>query len=493
MLDKVFIGPRAGRLETGRPPDPVSRVTLRRDGQTAYTAGDDTGRHVEKDVPWASQAMAEKLLARLRAVEYRPFRAEDALADPAAEVGDGVTVGGVYSVLAKADITFDGLYSADIAAPGGDEVEDEYPYKSRARRQSERELARIRSSITKTAERITLLVENEVEGLSGRLELTAKSLTAEIKDTREGLTSKIEQTASSLTTQINNTQSGLNSKIEQTAASIQTQVNGLDNAYSSLRQTVNSISLGVYNGDSSSTITLYRDNVAIASQNISFRGMVTFDDLNGNHGTTIDGGAINTNTLQLNSLYGNYIYLRDARGNIGAEFNIGAASSAADRCEMWARAIMLATNGGHIYLDARNATLEIGDYNVQAGANVIPNRANMFSCGSYGFPWADVYSQDGTIQASDRAGKKEVEYDMDRYSGLFDRLRPCSFLRVNGTSGRRHHGFIAQEVKEALEAEGLTGMDFAGYAEWDGGCGLRYGEIIAMLVHEVQRLKKKGT
>lgn len=250
--------------------------------------------------------------------------------------------------------------------------------------------------------------------------------------------------------------------------------------------------MGVYNGDSSSTITLYRDNIAIASQNISFRGMVTFDDLNGNHGTTIDGGAINTNTLQLNSLYGNYIYLRDARGNIGAEFNIGAASSAADRCEMWARAIMLATNGGHIYLDARNATLEIGDYNVQAGANVIPNRANMFSCGSYGFPWADVYSQDGTIQASDRAGKTEVEYDMDRYSGLFDRLRPCSFLRVNGTSGRRHHGFIAQEVKEALEAEGLTGMDFAGYAEWDGGCGLRYGEIIAMLVHEVQRLKKKG-
>ena len=217
MLDKVFIGPRAGRLETGRPPDPVSRVTLRRDGQTAYTAGDDTGRHVEKDVPWASQAMAEKLLARLRAVEYRPFRAEDALADPAAEVGDGVTVGGVYSVLAKADITFDGLYSADIAAPGGDEAEEEYPYKSQARRQSERELARIRSSITKTAERITLLVENEVEGLSGRLELTAKSLTAEIKDTREGLTSKIEQTASSLTTQINNTQSGLNSKIEQTA------------------------------------------------------------------------------------------------------------------------------------------------------------------------------------------------------------------------------------------------------------------------------------
>lgn len=490
MSDKFFVGLDLTSAEDNGTHRPISRVTLLLDNENAVTAGDDTGVELLADCPHATQEMAAAILAQVKGHQYQMFSAEDAALDPSAELGDGITAGGIYSVISR--LSDDGSGYAGVSAPGEAELEDEYPTGGPMTKEFNRKVSMVRSQITKTAERITLLVENEVEGLSGRLELTAKSLTAEIKDTREGLNSKIEQTASSLTTQINNTQSGLNSKIEQTAASIQTQVNGLDNAYSSLRQTVNSISLGVYNGDSSSTITLYRDNVAIASQNISFRGMVTFDDLNGNHGTTIDGGAINTNTLQLNSLYGNYIYLRDARGNIGAEFNIGAASSAADRCEMWARAIMLATNGGHIYLDARNATLEIGDYNVQAGANVIPNRANMFSCGSYGFPWADVYSQDGTIQASDRAGKTEVEYDMDRYSGLFDRLRPCSFLRVNGTSGRRHHGFIAQEVKEALEAEGLTGMDFAGYAEWDGGCGLRYGEIIAMLVHEVQQLKKKG-
>ena len=490
MSDKFFVGLDLTSAEDNGTHRPISRVTLLLDNENAVTAGDDTGVELLADCPHATQEMAAAILAQVKGHQYQMFSAEDAALDPSAELGDGITAGGIYSVISR--LSDDGSGYAGVSAPGEAELEDEYPTGGPMTKEFNRKVSMVRSQITKTAERITLLVENEVEGLSGRLELTTKSLTAEIKDTREGLTSKIEQTASSLTTQINNTQSGLNSKIEQTAASIQTQVNGLDNAYSSLRQTVNSISLGVYNGDSSSTITLYRDNIAIASQNISFRGMVTFDDLNGNHGTTIDGGAINTNTLQLNSLYGNYIYLRDAQGNIGAEFNIGAASSASDRCEMWARAIMLATNGGHIFLDARNATLEIGDYNVQAGANVIPNRANMFSCGSYGFPWADVYSQDGTIQASDRAGKKEVEYDMDRYSGLFDRLRPCSFLRVNGTNGRRHHGFIAQEVKEALEAEGLTGMDFAGYTEWDGGCGLRYGEIIAMLVHEVQQLKKKG-
>lgn len=490
MSDKFFVGLDLTSVEDNGTHRPISRVTLLLDNENAVTAGDDTGVELLADCPHATQEMAAAILAQVKGHQYQMFSAEDAALDPSAELGDGITAGGIYSVISR--LSDDGSGYAGVSAPGEAELEDKYPTGGPMTKEFNRKVSMVRSQITKTAERITLLVENEVEGLSGRLELTAKSLTAEIKDTREGLTSRIEQTASSLTTQINNTQSGLNSKIEQTASSIQTQVNGLNNSYSSLSQTVNSISLGVYNGDSSSTITLYRDNVAIASQNISFRGMVTIDDLNGNRGTIINGGAIDTDTLQLNSLYGNYIYLRDARGNIGAEFNIGAASSAADRCEMWARAIMLATNGGHIFLDARNATLEIGDYNVQAGANVIPNRANMFSCGSYGFPWADVYSQDGTIQASDRAGKKEVEYDMDRYSGLFDRLRPCSFLRVNGTSGRRHHGFIAQEVKEALEAEGLTGMDFAGYAEWDGGCGLRYGEIIAMLVHEVQRLKKKG-
>mgnify|MGYP002508214851 CR=1 FL=1 len=46
------------------------------------------------------------------------------------------------------------------------------------------------------------------------------------------------------------------------------------------------------------------------------------------------------------------------------------------------------------------------------------------------FPWSDIYSTDGTVSSSDRRGKKEVDYGMGRYSGLFDRssiLFPISF------------------------------------------------------------------
>ena len=474
-MGKVFVGARVSRLDTGTPPERVSRVTLAVDGDNVYTAGDDTGRTVEKRLPWATQAMAESVLRRLQGVTYLPFSGEDALLDPAAEIGDGVTAGGIYSVLARADVTFDGLYSADIAAPGGDEVEDEYPYKSRAQRQSERELARIRSSITKTAERITLLVENEVEGLEGQLELTA----------------------SSLTTQINNTQSGLNSKIEQTAASIQTQINGLANAYSTISQTVDSISLGVFNGQESSTISLYMNGIAIQSEEISFSGMVTFNDLSGDRGTIIDGGAIDTNTLRLNSLYGNYIYINDARGReAGMISATGSSSYDWQKMKFSSGAIEITATPGDLYLSgggAYYATLQLGNGHAAIGGDCIPNSSGRYSCGSSAFPWSDVYADNDAIVTSDLTKKKDVSGDLSAYDRFFDALRPIQYRLENGKSGRVHLGLGAQDVERALEEAGLSGMDFGGFVKSpreDGGFdyALRYGEFIPMCIARIQEL-----
>lgn len=356
---------------------------------------------------------------------------------------------------------------------------------------------------------------SDAEGNITSLQVAAKGLSSQVKDAQgnisslqqtataiqstvsnqAGQISSLQQTATAIQTRVSSAEGNI-STLAQTASSIQTAVSNQAGQLTSIRQSVDSISLGVYNGDASSTIFLYKDGIAVSSQNVSFTGMVSFNDLSGAGRSVIYGGNILTDSLYLDSLHGDNVYLYNRYGGIGAEFRIGNASSAYDRCELWARAIMLGTNGGHIYLDSGAGTLEVGDYNVQANANVIPNRPNMFSCGSYAFPWADVYSQDGTVSSSDGRGKKDVDYDMGRYSGLFDRLRPCSFLRTNGTSGRRHHGFIAQEVREALEAEGMTGKDFAGYVDWEDGedqygYGLRYEEMIAMIVYEVQEIKKK--
>lgn len=506
MLDKTFIGQRVSRLDIGRAPEPVSRVTLVVDGETSYTAGDDTGRTIEKTVPWATQIMAESVLRRLQGITYRPFDGTDALLDPAAEVGDGITIGGVYSTLAKADVTYDGLYTADIAAPGGSEIEDEYPYKSRSQREAARELAKIRSSITKTAERITLLVENEVEGLRGELTLTAESLTAQIENTEKGLNGKLELTAESFEVAISQTNGNV-STLSQTVDGISSTVETQGGAISTISQRVESISLKVTNGESSSTIALYKDGIAMEGQTISFTGMVTFNDINGNHGTTIDGGAIDTNTLKLNALHGDIIYLYNSEHDMNpwigasAEIKIGNASSSYDRFELSARSIYLEAWQGDLFLSSNSgAEVQLGGgadgVHVAITGNLIPNSDSRYSCGASWFRWVDVYATNGTIVTSDRTQKKDISYDLDRYGALFDRLRPVSYKLINGQSGRTHLGLIAQDVEAALGECGLTDMDFAGLIRSpreDGGYdyALRYGEIIAMLIREVQELKRR--
>lgn len=73
MLDRVFVGQKVSRLDVRAPSAPVSRVTLVVDGESSYTAGDDSGRTIEKNLPWATQAMAESVLRCLQDVTYRPF------------------------------------------------------------------------------------------------------------------------------------------------------------------------------------------------------------------------------------------------------------------------------------------------------------------------------------------------------------------------------------------------------------------------------------
>lgn len=513
-MGKVFVGSRVSKLDTGTPPERVSRVSLAVDGDNVYTAGDDTGRTVEKRLPWATQAMAESVLRRLQGVTYLPFSGEDALLDPAAEIGDGITAGGIYSVLARADVTFDGLYSADIAAPGGDEVEDEYPYKSRAQRQSERELARIRSSITKTADRITLLVENEVEGLEGKLELTAKSLTSQI-----------------------------------TAANGQ---------ISSIKQFVDDITLSVSNGSTSSTITLKSGSATIASQTIQMNGLVTFtglangttiingecirtglisanrldltgsitfsdlsrsvqDDINDAYamaedaqtavndlddtvsgwtyrGTTyIDGSKLMTGTVMASQLLGGYVGLLDSREREVGGISIAYTSTG------YGIEVSSNTGGirlsayGNIWLDAYYGEFGINDMGIMCGADVIPLSSSRYALGSSRFPWTDVYADNDAIVTSDLTKKKDVSGDLSAYDRFFDALRPIRYRLENGKSGRVHLGLGAQDVERALEEAGLDGMDFGGFVKSpreDGGFdyALRLGEFIPMCIARIQEL-----
>ena len=180
MSDKVFLGTRMAQLDTSPSLAPVSKVILAVDSENAYIAGDDTGRTIEVTCPYGTQEMANNILAALSAYTYTPAMAQDAILDPAAEIGDGLTMGGVYTVLAQSTLTFDGLMTSDAGAPGQAEQESEYKYQSPVIADINWQLAETRSLISKTSEEILLQVENELEGLSSSFSVQLQQITARV-------------------------------------------------------------------------------------------------------------------------------------------------------------------------------------------------------------------------------------------------------------------------------------------------------------------------
>lgn len=137
---KVMVGNAAVSLETSPAFAPFTGVTVWYDDELAYQSGDDSGRRLELDCPWATQAMADNILESINGYSYQPFVAQTALLDPAAELGDAVIVGGFYSLLASIDTTFDAMMTSDISAPADEEVDHEYPYESRTSREMKRKV-----------------------------------------------------------------------------------------------------------------------------------------------------------------------------------------------------------------------------------------------------------------------------------------------------------------------------------------------------------------
>ena len=174
MSEKYFVGNDITSFSDNGKYKPISRVTLLVDDENSLTAGDDTGMELVASCPHATQSMVNSLLQTMRGYQYQAYEAGAANIDPAVELGDGVTVGGVYSPLSK--IIDNGRGYADISSPGEMEMEDEYPSEGYIAQEFNRKIAETRSAITKTSEEINL----EIQGVDGRvsaLQLTLDGVT----------------------------------------------------------------------------------------------------------------------------------------------------------------------------------------------------------------------------------------------------------------------------------------------------------------------------
>jgi len=274
LSDKLFVGLGVTSVEDNGTLPPISRVTLMVDDNNAITAGDDTGREIIADCPFATQEMVNAILSRLKGYQYHAYTASDAGIDPAMELGDAVTVGGIYSVVSR--IEDDGTGYPSIAAPGEAELEDEYPSVGPVTQTFNRQISETRSLISKTSEEILLKVENELKGLS----------------------------------------SSFSVQLQQ----IQSQVTGLNGQVSSITQKVDNITLSVSNGSTSSSISLSVGGVVVSSQNIQMNGLVTFTGL-ANGTTTIDGACIKTGTIEASRIDTDSLYVNAA--NITGSLTIG--------------------------------------------------------------------------------------------------------------------------------------------------------------------------
>lgn len=165
-MDKTYLGRRLAKFSPGIASQPISKVELLNDtGDVVGVSGSDTGRTLTALQPDGTNAMAAAILAKVSGYKHIGYEGSKALLDPAVELGDAVTVDGLYVPLIALDMTFDPLLAPDISAPDADELDDEYPYKSPTQRQIERNMAKTRSLITKTNEEINL----KVEGIDGRV------------------------------------------------------------------------------------------------------------------------------------------------------------------------------------------------------------------------------------------------------------------------------------------------------------------------------------
>lgn len=145
--EKFYVGLDVTGFENNGLRPPITSVTLQVDADNSITAGAYSGLDLYALCPYATQEMALAVLLQVRGYQYQAFSADAANIDPAAELGDGVDVGGVYSVVSAIEDNGDGY--PGLSAPGEEELEDEYPYRSSANRGSSDDAASLRALVQK--------------------------------------------------------------------------------------------------------------------------------------------------------------------------------------------------------------------------------------------------------------------------------------------------------------------------------------------------------
>lgn len=314
----------------------ITGVTIKVDSEHTYSAGTNDDCVLSFENPYGTQGLCDALYSEVNGIEYSPYMVTGAVCDPAMELGDMVFVSDiVHSIAFNTVQRFDTAYSIDISAPGEDELESEYPYRS----------------IEKKTE---FKIQELNESLSSRITQTQSSITAEVNRATEEegkLSGRISVNAGDITAEVNRAtgeEGSLSSRISQNATNIELRVRK-DSVIASINASIE---------ESGGSL------IQISADKVNLSGYATFTALQTQGQTIINGGNITTGYMSLNRLQGGTITLGGTGSNTNGLLQIKNTDDFV---------IVQGDNTGmHIYNgDISGSTITLGGQGNNSGSIVI--------------------------------------------------------------------------------------------------------------------------
>jgi len=296
---------------------------------------------------------------------------------------------------------------------------------------------------------------------------------------------------------------------------------------SGARVVMNSLGIAGYNSSGSATFAINASTGAASFAGSITGSTITGSTLNINGNFVVDGSGLLTATganitgtiTSTNGTIGGFNLSSTGLSNSGSSIYINAST---------ATVYGTTVNAGSGGITSANTITSTGTLTANAGFSLAygtsgygfnsqcaPGTDNSYYCGLSSWRWKAVYAVNGTIQTSDSRLKTNTQ---DSALGLdfINSLRPVSYKWIEGgkqvvtddqgnpvknedgtiktisISGKRTHwGFLAQEVKTAVDKSGVE--DFAGWVLDDlndpnSEQAVNYQQFIAPMVKAIQEL-----
>lgn len=327
----------------------------------------------------------------------------------------------------------------------------------------------------------------------------------EIKDA-EGNITQVALVAEGLATRIGDAEGNI-TQLQATAKGLQASVSNLDGAITNIKTDVNGIRATVSTKiDATQAQSIFDQSAQGFTLAATSGENGTVFKLNYNGAQIASTGSIDLyvdavniyGTLTAQEIEGDTITVRNDAGRRCGYISTEYASTADYKMTLESKAMELNATSGNLYLSGNNGRSALNfDYDfIDCRGDFAPNADNRYNLGAPNFVWSTIYCSTNELNGSDRNIKNSIEALPEKYVRMFELIEPKRYKLNNGTSGRFHTGFIAQEVEAAMQDCGIMSQEFAGWAAAKRKDGsetyfLRYSEFIPILWAKVREQEER--